>query len=122
MALLPCGWSNTLNTKLYITIHAVRCTMRHSRQHHCNKSKMQESRQKKDKPPSRISNRIAKFTRDFSWGKFGFFYSAPNIEILVFHIEGVGCRSPPVNRFENFQIRLIGGNTGDTHTEKSIYY
>lgn len=69
--------------------------MRHSRQRHCNKSKMQEPRPKKDKPPSRISNRIAKFTRDFSWGKFGFFYSAPNIEILVFRTEGVGCRSPP---------------------------
>lgn len=53
---------------------------------------------KKDKPPGIKHNRIAKFTRTFFRGKFGFFYSVIKQKLLD-KIGCTGCRSPPSQSF-----------------------
>lgn len=56
-----------------------------------------------DKPPGKqysypIYN--AKFISDFSRSEFGVYRYARFERV---HISGVGCRDPPINRFENFK-------------------
>lgn len=62
-------------------------------------------------------HQIAKFTIDFSKGKFGFFYYAFSFNSCY----AVGCRSPP-NQSKPKKFRLIGGNNGEKCTEKSICF
>ena len=110
MAALPCGWSDTLTINRYITSVVVRwVVIRRAGHQHSGKNKRKGSRPKKDKPPSRTLNRIAKFTRNFFKGKFGFFYYVPNILRFTERVGGVGCRSPPNQLFREIQKRLIGG-------------
>ena len=110
MAALPCGWSGKLNTDRYIIAVAVKRTIiRRARNRHNNKIQTKRSRPKKDKPPGRTLNRIAKFTRNFFKGKFGVFYYVPNILRFTEWVGGVGCRSPPNQLFREIQKRLIGG-------------
>jgi len=92
-----------MNTNRYISIDRLNLVRRSKRQH--KKGRKQKAHPKKDKPPSRTPNRIAKFTRRFSRGKFGFFHSAPVIRNCAIGRGGTGCRSPPpVNRFEKFKF------------------
>jgi len=79
--------------------------VRRSKRQHNKKGKKQKAHPKKDKPPSRTSNRIAKFTLKTCKGKFGFFHYAPAIRNCVIGRGGIGCRSPPpVSRFEKFKF------------------
>lgn len=87
-----------LNTNRYIKTIIVCCTTRRSRQHN-TKNKDQRVCPKKDKPPSRPLNRVARFTRDLSKGEFGFFHYLLYVELPMFKISSVGCRSPPNQLF-----------------------
>lgn len=98
MAVLPCGWSDTLNIHKYIAKITVRVVV-FRRTGHQHKSRKNKIRPHKDKPPSRPLNRVAKFTLENLKGEFGFFHYLLYVELLVFKIGSVGCRSPPDQSF-----------------------
>ena len=94
-----------MNANQYIIVRVVFPAIRRKRQHHCAKNNGEEKRPQKDKPLCYILHRTAKFARDFSRSKFGFFYDAQTIKIFTTKPVGIGCRDPPsINRFDYFQI------------------
>ena len=88
--------------------HKRGCRSRHS---HRQYKKAPGCSRKSDKPPGvrhLYPNRNAKFVLCLTHDKFGLLsYAVMRINDTAIH--SVGCRGPPINRFE-YSKRLIGGN------------